>query len=55
MWNLLGQKVATLVNRRQNSDDHQVKWDKTGLSSGIYSYKIEVANFIHTRKMIYLK
>jgi len=42
IYNLLGQKVATLVDERQQAGYHQVEWDASGFSSGIYYYRIEV-------------
>ena len=55
IYNLLGQKVATLVNERQNAGYHQVEWNATGFASGVYYYRIEMGNIVQTRKMIYLK
>jgi len=55
IYNLLGQKVATLVDKRQQAGIHQVEWDATVFSSGVYYYRIEAGNFVETRKMIYLK
>ncbi len=55
IYNLLGQKIASLVNERQQAGFHQVEWDATGFSSGIYYYRLEAGKFIQTRKMIYLK
>ncbi len=55
IYNLLGQKIKSLVNERQQAGFHQVEWDATGFSSGIYYYRLEAGNFIQTRKMIYLK
>lgn len=36
IYNLLGQKVATLVNKKQQAGSYHVEWDATGFSSGIY-------------------
>jgi hypothetical protein len=55
IYNLLGQEVATLVNKRQQTGMYQIEWDATGFSSGVYYYRIEAGNFVQTRKMIYLK
>jgi predicted GH43/DUF377 family glycosyl hydrolase len=53
--NLLGQKVSTIVSKKQSAGRHQVEFDAQNLSSGIYFYRIEAGNFSETRKMIYLK
>ncbi len=55
IFNLLGQKVATLVSGKQPAGNYQVEWDATGFASGVYYYRIEAGNFVQTRKMIYLK
>ncbi len=55
IYNLLGQKIVTLVSEKQKAGYHQVEWDATGFSSGVYYYKIEAGNFVETRKMVYLK
>jgi len=55
VYNILGQKVATLVNNHQPAGHHRVEWDATGFASGVYYYRIEAENFVQTCKMIYLK
>lgn len=36
VFNLLGQKIATLVKGKQSAGEHQLTWDAEGLPSGIY-------------------
>jgi len=55
IYNLLGQKVATLVNERQQAGYHQVEWDATGFASGVYYYRIEAGEFVDVRKMILIR
>jgi CubicO group peptidase (beta-lactamase class C family) len=55
IYNILGQKVATLVNERQKAGMYQFEWEASGFASGVYYYRIEARNFVETRKMIYLK
>jgi hypothetical protein len=55
IYNLLGQKVAILVNQRQNAGFHQVEWDATGFSSGIYYYKLNTGEFQQVKKMVLIK
>jgi hypothetical protein len=55
VYNLLGQKVATLVNEQQKAGYHQVEWDASGFSSGIYYYKIEAGEFQDVKKMVLLR
>ena len=55
VYNLLGQKVATLVNKRQPAGHYQIEWDASGFAGGVYYCRIKAGNFLQTRKMIYLK
>jgi predicted GH43/DUF377 family glycosyl hydrolase len=56
IYNLLGQKVVTLVNQRQLAGSYQVQWDASGFSSGIYIYSLETATGLkQSRKLILLK
>ena len=44
IFNLLGQKVETLVDETQSPGQYKVKWDAGKFSTGIYFYKIQVEN-----------
>ena len=55
VYNALGQKVATLVNAKQNPGRYSVIFDASNFPSGIYFYRISIGNFVQTRKMILLK
>ena len=55
IYNLLGQKVATLVNKKQTTGNCKVEWDASGFTSGIYFYRIEAGEFQDVKKMILLK
>jgi hypothetical protein len=55
IYNLLGQKVATLVDERQQAGYHQVEWDASNFSSGIYYYRIEAGEFQDVKKMILIR
>jgi len=53
--NLLGQRVATLVNDNMKSGFHTINFDASDLSSGIYVYTISVNNFTASKKMVLMK
>jgi hypothetical protein len=55
IYNLLGQKVATLVNERKRAGHHQVEWDASGFASGIYLYRLETEGYVETRKMVVMR
>ncbi len=55
VYNILGQKVTTLVNKRLGPGNYKTKFDGKNLSSGIYFYTMQSGDFIATKKMILLK
>ncbi|GAB4337463.1 MAG: hypothetical protein Kow0037_20260 [Calditrichia bacterium] len=60
IFNLLGQKVKTLVNGHQDAKLHRVEWDGTNevgekVASGIYIYRLKTAENVAVRKMILMK
>jgi len=55
IYNALGQKVATLVNRKLPAGSHNATFDANGLTSGVYFYRIKANNFVQTRKMLLLR
>ncbi len=55
VFNLLGEKVAILVNENQSAGDYSVRFDGRNLPSGIYFYTLHAGNFITTKKMSLLK
>ncbi len=55
VYDALGRKVATLVNKRQAPGDYSVKFTGNGLPSGIYFYTLRSGNFSTTKKMILMK
>jgi len=60
IYNLLGQKLRTLRNRKMKNGVHSVKWDGRNengdlVSSGVYVYKFSTAAFTQTNKLVFLK
>jgi hypothetical protein len=52
---LLGREVATLVNEHQGAGQYTVQFDGTGLSSGVYFYRLTSGERMETRQMQLLK
>ncbi len=55
VYDVLGRKVATLVNQRQAPGTYSVQFNTNNLPSGVYYYTLHTGNFIATKKMILLK
>ena len=55
VYNLAGERVATLINERQAAGLHQVEFDGSALASGIYFYRLRVGKQVITRKMVLMK
>jgi hypothetical protein len=55
VFNSVGQKVMVLVDGQQSAGRHQVSFDASGLSSGVYLYKLSTPGFSQTKKMLLIK
>lgn len=60
IYNILGQRVRTLVDAVLPAGHHTIEWDgldnsKTPVATGIYQYRIEAGDFMMTKKMLLLK
>jgi len=55
IYDALGRKVKTLVDRRQNPGRYQVNFNAAGLASGVYFYRLTSNDFTQTRKMLLLR
>ncbi len=55
VYDILGRKVATLVNKKQAPGNYTVQFDASKLSSGIYFYTLRAGEFTATKKMILMK
>jgi len=55
IYNTLGQKVRTIVDKQQAAGLHTISFDANALASGIYFYRLQAGNFVQVRKMILLR
>jgi len=55
VYDVLGNEVATLINEYKSVGSHEIEFDGSDFSSGIYFYRIEAGSFIQTKKMLLLK
>jgi hypothetical protein len=52
---MLGREVSVLVNERKDAGVHEVKFDASGLASGVYLYRLQAGEFVQTRKLVLLQ
>ncbi|MGD8782102.1 MAG: T9SS type A sorting domain-containing protein, partial [Ignavibacteria bacterium] len=55
IYNLLGEKIETLVNEYQTEGEHQLQWKPEGLSSSIYFVRMLAGSKIKTIKLVLQK
>jgi hypothetical protein len=55
VFNTLSQQVAVLQNGEQEAGYHEVKFDGSGLSSGVYFYRIQAGSFVETKKLLMIR
>ena len=51
----LGREVKNLVNEKLNAGAYETNFDASGLTSGIYFYRISAGNFVSVKKMTLIK
>lgn len=55
VYNVLGQEVATLYNGVQNVGNYVATFDASGLTSGVYFYRLQSEGFSSTKKLVLMK
>jgi hypothetical protein len=55
VYNILGQKIETLLNKRMTAGYHEIEFNAQNLPSAIYFYRIQAREFQEKKKMILLK
>jgi len=55
IYDVVGNEVAVAVNEMKTAGTHQVTYNATSFSSGVYYYTIQAGSFMETRKMILMK
>ncbi|UCD64234.1 MAG: fibronectin type III domain-containing protein [Candidatus Zixiibacteriota bacterium] len=60
IFNALGQKITTLVDRQLPAGNHAARWDGTtsagqSAATGVYFYRLQAENFLDSKKMVLLK
>lgn len=55
LFDILGREVAKLVNEVQVAGFKSVKWDASGVASGVYLYRLQAGEFVETKKLLVLR
>jgi hypothetical protein len=60
VFNILGQKIRTLVDEDQTAGNREVSWDGMNaageeVASGVYFYKLEADDFTQSKKMVLIR
>jgi hypothetical protein len=55
VYNIMGQRVAMLVDGMLEAGEHRVTFDGSNLASGLYFYRLEAGSFVQIRKVVMLK
>jgi hypothetical protein len=55
VFDILGNEITTLINKKQNAGSYEIEFDGSDLSSGIYFYKIISGDFAETKQMVLIK
>lgn len=55
VFNLLGQRIRTLVDEQKAAGSYEIRFDASSLTSGVYFYKMESATFTSIKKMTLIK
>ncbi len=55
LYNVLGREIKTILNSYQNAGQYEIKFDASGLPSGVYFYKLTSGSFSDLKKLILVK
>jgi len=55
VFDALGREVTTLVDKQMEAGEYSVVFNTSGLSSGVYFYRLKAGNFVEQKKMVFVK
>ena len=55
VFNTLGQSVSTLVNGEMEAGYHEVRFDASGLSSGVYFYRLKAGDYVESKRLLLIR
>jgi parallel beta-helix repeat protein/predicted outer membrane repeat protein len=55
LFNLLGEKIKTLIDEEKMPGNYEVEFNAVNIPSGVYFYQLKAGDFVQTKKMILMK
>ena len=55
VYDVLGNEITALVNKEKQIGSYEVKFDATGIPSGVYFYRLQAEGFAETKKMVLIR
>jgi hypothetical protein len=55
IYNVLGQRVAILIDNEFEAGYHEITFDATHLPSGVYIYGLQAGDYVESRRMLYIR
>jgi len=55
IYNMLGEEMATVVEKKFSTGRYQVNWEPAGLTTGLYFYRLQAGDFVQTKKFTLLR
>ena len=54
VYDIVGRQVSVLMNERRDPGTYEVRFDASGLSSGVYFYRLRAGEFTQTKRLVLL-
>jgi len=55
VYDMVGNKVRTLINENMDKGSYNINFDATGLATGVYIYRLEANGLMFSKKMMFVK
>ena len=55
VYDILGREVAVLVNERKAAGSYTVKFNASGLASGVYLCRLQAGSFVEAKKLLQVR
>jgi len=55
VFDLQGREIETLVNQKQDAGKYEIKFDGSGIASGVYYYQFKTDGYVETKKMMLVR